>query len=326
MLNNKLNILIVESDTRQTELMVDLINDVAFRPSVDTTNSPERSLELIGRSNYQLVIMDTGTGKVDGVSILERIKSISPSTSVIMTSSFATIEEAVKAVRLGADEYFKKPFNPEQFKLAVRRALDRRDLYSGDEAVVGLMNLLNCCQLISGCLEEEKIFDTVLGYLKRETHSQAAACFIYTNNKKKSEPKRIELSNEQDADVVEVMVSSVNVIQSHATEPGSMKILPKAQGNPEIVIFRFAWNEERSYYVVCASPTWAISVDEVDSRVRLLQSQIHMTARNIDSYRDVQHLLNLDEPTGLFNTRYLHKSPQNERPEKRAPSLFCLLM
>src|SRR5688572_6142631 len=102
---------------------MELIRDVV-RAQVDSTNTGERALELVSRTPYQLVIADCGSMGVDGMSILERVKGASPSTSVILTSPYATIDEAVKAMRLGAEDYFKKPFNPEHFKLAVRRCLD----------------------------------------------------------------------------------------------------------------------------------------------------------------------------------------------------------
>src|SRR5690242_916015 len=117
------NVLIVEGDSRHTELVTDLIRDVV-RAKVDSTNSGERALELVSRMPYQLVVADCDVGDMDGLSILERVKRVSPTTGVILTSAYASVEEAVKAMRSGADEYFKKPFNPENFKLAVRRCLD----------------------------------------------------------------------------------------------------------------------------------------------------------------------------------------------------------
>ena len=102
------NILIVESDPRQTELAMELIKDVV-QAHVDSTTSPQRAIELIARTSYQLVVADCSGGEMDGLALLERIKSISPTTSVILTTAYATIEEAVKAIRASADEYFKKP-------------------------------------------------------------------------------------------------------------------------------------------------------------------------------------------------------------------------
>ncbi|MEW6057088.1 MAG: diguanylate cyclase [Bdellovibrionota bacterium] len=316
------NVLIVESDSRQTELAMELIRDVV-RAKVDSTNSGERAVELVSRTNYQLVIADCGIGDMDGLTVLERVKRGSPSTSVILTSAFATIEEAVKALRYGADEYFKKPYNPEHFKLAVRRCLDRRDLYTGDQIVTGLMLLLNCCQLISGCLEEEKIFDSVTSYLRRETGCSGLALYKASGNK----TSYVKTASDADVDVVEVLVDRHNLLKSSDGEKHPMRIITKSNGAPEIAIFEFRCVGDAKYFAVCIAPNWTTPSDEVDSRFRLLQAQIQMTGRNIQNYRGVRHLLYLDEPTGLYNTRYLHLCLDQyfERWEKDKTKKFSVL-
>jgi diguanylate cyclase (GGDEF)-like protein len=299
--NSVPKILIVDSDSRQTELAQELIAEVA-RAQVDTTNSGERAIELVSRTTYQLVIADCGVGDMDGLSVLERVKRASPTTGVVLTSPFATIEEAVKAVKSGADEYFKKPFNPEQFKLAVRRCLDRRALFSGDQAVTGLMLLLNACQLVSGYLEEEKILETVMSYLGRETSGKGIALFRYNGDSR----AHIQTSSDVESDVVEVLVEGHRFVQVARDEKAAMKVFPKTNTTPEVAVFQFRCAGDSSYVVVAIAPSWATPPDEVDARFRLLQAQVQMTGRNISNYRGVKHLLYLDEPTGLFNVRFLH--------------------
>lgn len=297
------NLLIVEGDSGQTELAMDLIREVV-RAQIDSTNSGERAIELVSRTPYQLVIADCSTGEVDGLALLERVKRVSPQTSVILTSSFASIEEAVKAVRSGADEYFKKPYNPETFKLAVQRCLDRRMLYTGDRTVSGLMLLLNACQLVSGCLEEEKILEAVTGYLKRETAAKGVALFRCQGEKR----ARIPTTSDIDSDVVEVLVEGHHFLESAREERLPTKVIPKTNSTPEVAVFSFSCSPEAQYFVVCIAPTWIATPEEVDSRFRLLQAQIQMTGRNIINYRGVRNLLYLDEPTGLYNTRFMHRS------------------
>lgn len=295
------NVLIVQTDARETELVMELIRDVV-RAQIDSTNSGERAIDLVSRTQYHLVIADCGVGGVDGLTMLERIKRVSPTTSVILTSSFASIEEAVKAVRSGAEEYFKKPFNMESFKLSVRRCLDSRALYTGDQNVSGLMLLLNACQLISGFLEEDKILETVTGYLKRETAPKGLALFRVGTDAK----SRIRTASEVDGEVVEVLADGHNFIQACHDEKVPMKLVPRSASTPDVAVFQFRCSGETEYFIVCIAPNWPTSPEEVLSRFRLLQAQIQMTGRNIHNYRGVRHLLYLDEPTGLHNTRYLH--------------------
>jgi diguanylate cyclase (GGDEF)-like protein len=296
------NILIIESDARQTEIAMELIKEVV-RANVDSTNSGERAVELASRTPYQLILADCGVGDMDGLSLLERIKRISPASGMILTSAFASIEEAVKAVRFGADDYFKKPYNPEQFKLSIRRCLDRRDLYTGDQLVTGMMLLLNACQLVSSSLEEDKILETVCGYLRREANPKGLALFRCEGESR----SRVRTSSDVDPDVVEVIVEGNSFISVCRDEKAPMKLFTKSSSTPEIAVFQFKCVGNADYFVVCLAPKWGSSPDEVDSHFRLLQAQIQMTGRNVKNYRGVRHLLYLDEPTGLFNTRYMHR-------------------
>ena len=102
-------------------------------------------------------------------AILEQIKRISPVTSVILISEQGTVEQAVAAIRLGAEDYLKKPFNLEAFKLAVKRGLDRKAVFGGESGVSNFFNLLNSCQMISATLEQKKIFGIVQSYLYCES-------------------------------------------------------------------------------------------------------------------------------------------------------------
>lgn len=293
--------LIVHKDAAENDLVSELVRDVQAA-TISLCDTADKALDLVNRTTFQLVIADCGDSGIDGLAILERVKRVSPTTSVILASALATVDEAVRAIRSGAEEYFKKPFNPEHFKLAVRRCLDRRALYSGDQGVTGLMMLLNACQLISGFLEEEKILETTAGYLRRETNCKAMGLFRLYDGRR----TRVPTSSDIDPDVVEVLTEGQNFIQGCRDEKSPMKVVPKSGATPEIAIFQFKSVNETEYFFVCLNPTWATPPEEVVSRYRVLQAQIQMAARNIQNYRGVRHLLYLDEPTGLGNTRYLH--------------------
>src|SRR5687768_5849124 len=112
------HVLLVEEDPKQIELYSDLIREVA--PCKIDVMSPSRaSFDWIMRSNYHLVVIDDARG----LTLLEQVRRLSPVTSVIMMSANATVEQAVAAIRLGAEDYLKKPVKVEAFQLAIKRGL-----------------------------------------------------------------------------------------------------------------------------------------------------------------------------------------------------------
>jgi DNA-binding NtrC family response regulator len=66
--------------------------------------------------------------KMDGIQVLQRVKEAHPDLEVIMITGLSQVETAVRSMKLGAFDYLTKPFDPDELKLVVERALERRRL------------------------------------------------------------------------------------------------------------------------------------------------------------------------------------------------------
>src|SRR6476661_10096431 len=105
--------------------------------ALDQARDGAEALRSIEGGNYDVVILDIMMPKVDGIEVLQRVKESHPDIEVIMFTGLAEIDKAVRCMKLGAFDYIAKPFEPDELKTAVARALERRRLLQENRDVNG---------------------------------------------------------------------------------------------------------------------------------------------------------------------------------------------
>lgn len=321
-LQSSYHVLLIEDDPKETELYADLIREVGLC-KVDVMTRVENTFEWVSRSNYHLVVVDASARpgpEIDGLAILEQIKRISPTTGVILVSEQANVEQAVAAIRLGAEDYLKKPFNPEAFQLAVKRGLDKKAVFGGEAGVSDFFNLLNSCQMISASLEQSKIFGIVASYLRRELKCDHTAIYSQENG---ALARVVDVSQEahQDRAMEEIMgiaLQAANPIPRMLESGEWIRFVERGQLTPGLFVFRFRCAGPSEYFCVCLSPERPAHPEAFESRLRMLKVQIEVTGKNIEQYQGVQNLVYVDDATGLYNTRYLNYILDREIMQARA--------
>jgi two-component system response regulator HydG len=95
---------------------------------VATASDGMRALALIASTEYDVIVSDIRMPGADGMTVLQETRRLHPDTEVILMTAFATVQDAVAAMKLGAYDYLQKPFEPDEALLLVRRAVERRQL------------------------------------------------------------------------------------------------------------------------------------------------------------------------------------------------------
>jgi len=96
--------------------------------AVLTASSGEQGLELLKKEGADLILTDVRMAGMDGLQVLERARKLDPAIQVIILTAFGTIEMAVEAMKAGAFHYISKPFNRDELKLTIKKALQVKDL------------------------------------------------------------------------------------------------------------------------------------------------------------------------------------------------------
>ena len=91
---------------------------------VDTAETGTQALSMIDAMQYDIVLLDIRLPDTSGIEVLRKVKEVGPSPAVIMITANADIETAVEAMREGAYDYVAKPYNMDEMKTRVERALE----------------------------------------------------------------------------------------------------------------------------------------------------------------------------------------------------------
>ena len=119
-------ILIVDDEEVVRQSCVRILCDEAY--VTDTAQSGPEALRKIEESYYDLLILDMIMPKMDGLEVLKRVKESHPDIDVVMITGLSQIATAVSCIKLGALDYLPKPFDPDELKVVIERAMERRQL------------------------------------------------------------------------------------------------------------------------------------------------------------------------------------------------------
>jgi two-component system, NtrC family, response regulator PilR len=120
------SILVVDDERSMREFLEILLAKQGH--AVATAEDLSGAVRRLGEGGIDLVITDLRLGRESGLDVLRAAKAAAASTEVVMVTAWATTENAVQAMKLGAYDYLLKPFKLDELKLVVEKALERRAL------------------------------------------------------------------------------------------------------------------------------------------------------------------------------------------------------
>jgi two-component system nitrogen regulation response regulator NtrX len=123
--NPKIRVLVVDDEP---SILLEVAGALKRHYDVLTATSAEEAERVLGQEHLDLLLTDLRLPGKDGIALLEAAKAAAPDLPVVLLSGHGTIEDAVKAIRLGAADFLEKPFGPERLQVTVERALELRAL------------------------------------------------------------------------------------------------------------------------------------------------------------------------------------------------------
>ena len=117
------NILVVDDDTGVRTVFSSILRKEGYR--VTAVKNGYEAIKVIDEESFDLALVDLRMPGLDGIQVLEKIKSRRPQTRVIIYSAYGSVEDAVEAMRKGAADYLNKPFSPNELELSLKKTLEK---------------------------------------------------------------------------------------------------------------------------------------------------------------------------------------------------------
>lgn len=119
-------VLIVDDEPRIRDGLTRVLDPMGFVTA--TAGRGDEALDILSRNDVDIVLLDLKLPDVNGMEVLRSIRNRHPHIVVIIITGFGSVQTAAEAMRNGAYDLLPKPFEPDQLRIAVNRALEKMRL------------------------------------------------------------------------------------------------------------------------------------------------------------------------------------------------------
>jgi len=178
------NILVVDDDPVLLDLFDKVLKKLGFQ--VVLSASGKDALNLVRKASPDVVLLDIKMPGMDGITALKEIKTLDPDIEIVIMTGYASLDTAIEALKYGAFDYIKKPFDKLEVANAILRAWERRKprlegqtlKASQERNIYELKVLYNTSRILGNCLDHQEMVCQLLDSLKRIADYEMAAVIL----------------------------------------------------------------------------------------------------------------------------------------------------
>lgn len=137
--DGQVRILVVDDEEMIRDMLSDMFSSMGYK--VKVARDGQVAIAQIENEPFEIVITDLKMPGMSGLELLQRVQKINPDICVLIITGYSTIESAVNAMKLGAYDYICKPFELDEMKVIIEKAVERQRLLQASHMVEHYKNL-----------------------------------------------------------------------------------------------------------------------------------------------------------------------------------------
>lgn len=145
---------------------------------VETATNPHQALARLMREPFDLLVADISMPEMNGLELAEQARAHQTLLGVIIMTAYGSAENLTRALRVGIADFIAKPFNIEDMRLAVRRALERQRLQRENLRLHMLTQILEYSQRLNSTLDLETLYRTIAEIVAGESGARGVELWL----------------------------------------------------------------------------------------------------------------------------------------------------
>jgi two-component system NtrC family response regulator/two-component system response regulator HydG len=125
-MNTKGRVVVIDDEVNAAAALETLLREDGYQ--VARANDARSGLLLLEKEEPDVVLTDLRMPGMDGIELLTKIKQVRPETMVILMTAYGTVKTAVRAMKLGAEDYLGKPIDVEELEVILQKAIEKKGL------------------------------------------------------------------------------------------------------------------------------------------------------------------------------------------------------
>ncbi len=170
------NILIIDDEKSQRDILSGYLKKKGF--NVFSAESGRDGIKIVGENVIDIILSDYKMPEMTGIEVLENVLKINPEISFVIITAYGTVENAVKAMRIGAYDYISKPVDLDELDLLLERIIERKNLKSENQF---LKTQLQEKHKLTSVISQSPMMEEVLSVASRAAESKATVLITGKN-------------------------------------------------------------------------------------------------------------------------------------------------